>query len=198
LSELAEPDGIVDGPFGSNLKSAHYTDSGARVIRLQNIGDGIFIDSRAYISMEHYRLLARHAVRPGDLVGALLGEILPRVCEVPAGIGPAVVKADCPRIRLRAEVSQRYVMAALNAPHLRRRLSAEVRGIGRPRLNLGQLKGVVIPLPSLNEQRRISAEIDDSSRLIRGLDVLIQTTLARSVRLRQAVLDAAFSGRLAA
>ena len=29
-----------DGPFGSNLKTAHYASSSARVIRLQNIGDG--------------------------------------------------------------------------------------------------------------------------------------------------------------
>lgn len=33
---------IVDGPFGSNLKSEHYVDDGARVIRLQNIGYGDF------------------------------------------------------------------------------------------------------------------------------------------------------------
>jgi hypothetical protein len=38
------PNTITDGPFGSNLKTEHYTDSGPRVIRLQNIGRGIFID----------------------------------------------------------------------------------------------------------------------------------------------------------
>ena len=34
-----------DGPFGSNLKSSHYVDSGVRVIRLQNIGAGHFVDT---------------------------------------------------------------------------------------------------------------------------------------------------------
>ena len=33
-----------DGPFGSNLKSAHYVDDGVRVIRLQNIGVNEFVD----------------------------------------------------------------------------------------------------------------------------------------------------------
>jgi len=37
-----EPNSITDGPFGSKLKTEHYTDHGARVIRLQNIGDGDF------------------------------------------------------------------------------------------------------------------------------------------------------------
>jgi type I restriction enzyme, S subunit len=33
-----------DGPFGSNLKTSHYVDAGVRVVRLQNIGVGKFLD----------------------------------------------------------------------------------------------------------------------------------------------------------
>ena len=36
---------LSDGPFGSNLKSSHYSDSGVRVIRLGNIGVGEFLNS---------------------------------------------------------------------------------------------------------------------------------------------------------
>ena len=35
-----------DGPFGSGLKSSHYTDQGIRVVRLQNIGHAQFNNSR--------------------------------------------------------------------------------------------------------------------------------------------------------
>ena len=68
----AEPRAITDGPFGSNLKTAHYTDDGPRVIRLQNIGDGVFKPEDTHISQEHYELLERHAVRAGDLIVASL------------------------------------------------------------------------------------------------------------------------------
>jgi type I restriction enzyme S subunit len=45
---------FVDGPFGSKLKTEHYTSDGVRVIRLQNIGDGRFLDDdKAFISPEH-------------------------------------------------------------------------------------------------------------------------------------------------
>ncbi len=52
LADLAapEPNSITDGPFGSKLKTEHYTDAGPRVVRLQNIGDGVFCDERAHIS----------------------------------------------------------------------------------------------------------------------------------------------------
>lgn len=41
-----EPRSITDGPFGSNLKTEHYREQGVRVIRLQNIGDGIFLKAQ--------------------------------------------------------------------------------------------------------------------------------------------------------
>ena len=52
LDELkaAEPRAITDGPFGSNLARRHYTRFGAPVVRLQNIGDGHFIDQKPHIS----------------------------------------------------------------------------------------------------------------------------------------------------
>ena len=51
---------LSDGPFGSNLKSEHYSDSGVRVIRLGNIGIGEFIDKdKSFIQIEHYEKLKK-------------------------------------------------------------------------------------------------------------------------------------------
>jgi type I restriction enzyme S subunit len=58
-----EKGSITDGPFGSNLKTEHYTSSGPRVVRLQNIGDGVFVDESAHISESHYETLRKHEVR---------------------------------------------------------------------------------------------------------------------------------------
>src|SRR4051794_38028191 len=89
LVKLAESErnSITDGPFGSNLKTEHYTQVGPRVIRLQNIGDGVFRDEYAHISDEHYRTLEKYRVLGGDLVIAALGESLPRACVVPEWVG---------------------------------------------------------------------------------------------------------------
>src|SRR2546430_718344 len=78
-----EPRAITDGPFGSHLTSAHYTESGPRVVRLQNIGDGLFQDLPAHISDSHFQSLRAHEVLPGDLLVASLGETLPRACLAP-------------------------------------------------------------------------------------------------------------------
>ena len=107
---------ITDGPFGSNLKSAHYTTTGARVFRLQNIGDGVFRDERAYISLDHFNRLRAHEAREGDLLIASLGDDPPRACLIPHTDEPAIVKADCIRLRLSPRVNPRWVLHTLMSP----------------------------------------------------------------------------------
>lgn len=157
----AEPRAITDGPFGSNLKTAHYTDDGPRVIRLQNIGDGVFKPEDTHISQEHYELLERHAVRAGDLIVASLGEALPRACLVPDWVPSAIVKADCIRVRLHSGVSAAYVNYALQLPRLRQATAANIKGVGRPRLGMQRIKELSIPLAPRAEQDRIVAAIDE-------------------------------------
>lgn len=196
LNDLAssEPGAVTDGPFGSNLKTEHYTTAGPRVIRLQNIGHGDFLDERAHISLAHYRRLIKHAALPGDVVVALLGDALPRAAVVPDWLGPAVVKADCVRFRPHHLVSPSYLSWALNSPEVRTAARSLVSGVGRPRLNLSKLVSLPIALPPASEQGRIAAAIDEQfSRLDVGAWSLRQAQL-RSARLRSAVLATAFRG----
>ncbi|MGH3403576.1 MAG: restriction endonuclease subunit S [Streptosporangiaceae bacterium] len=196
LAESAEA--ITDGPFGSNLKSSHYTSCGPRVIRLQNVGDGEFIDVKAHVSDEHYQSLAKHSVKPGDLVCVLLGEVMPRAIIVPSDIGPAIVKADCPRIRVSPLVNRRYVWAALNAPGVRQEVSRRIHGVGRPRLTLKELREVAIPLPPRQEQDAIADVMDRQLEIIDRVGGEIDHWRYKIERLRVAILNAAFSGKLVA
>jgi type I restriction enzyme S subunit len=199
LDMLAESAGaITDGPFGSNLKTSHYTSFGPRVIRLQNVGDGEFIDIEAHISDTHYQSLIKHSVGPGDLVCVLLGEVLPRAVIIPSDIGPAIVKADCPRIRVSPLVNRRYVWAALNSPGVRQEVSRRIHGVGRPRLTLRELREVAIPLPPRQEQDAIVDTMDRQLEIIDQVSSEIDRWHYKVERLRTAILNFAFSGKLVA
>lgn len=191
------PYSLTDGPFGSNLKSAHYVPDGPRVIRLQNIGDGVFLDERAHISDSHFEDLKRHRVFAGDILIASLGTELPRACIVPPSLGPAIVKADCIRFANNAAICEaRFVMWALNAEPTRKRTEAAVHGVGRPRIGLTLLREVAIPLPPLHEQERVSSRIDalvSDGEAIRGA---CRQDTHRVERLRQSILRWAFEGKL--
>jgi type I restriction enzyme S subunit len=199
IEQLADEgrNSITDGPFGSKLKTEHYTELGPRVIRLQNIGDGEFRDEYAHISERHFQSLRKHEVFAGDLVIAGLGESLPRSCIVPDFVGPAIVKADCIRFKPHPKLAiNRYLNAALNSEVAKKSALLIVHGIGRPRMNQQEIKALPIPLPPLSEQRRITAEVERRLSVVAELEKTVTDNLARAGRLRQAILHRAFTGRL--
>lgn len=188
---------LCDGPFGSNLKTEHYTDHGPRVVRLQNIGDGVFHDEEAHISDSHFARLRKHEVLPGDLLVASLGTQLPRACLAPEWLGPAIVKADCLRFAVNPQLAEAlYVLHALNSAPTRKRLENLVHGVGRPRIGLGLFRTTTVPLPPRAEQARITAFVE---QLVSTSSVIQQNAALDSrlcARLRQAVLKWAFEGKL--
>jgi type I restriction enzyme S subunit len=192
-----EPNVLTDGPFGSNLKTSHYTPTGPRVIRLQNIGDGVFVDAYAHISQQHYESLEKHHIQAGDLVIAALGEKPPRACIIPPSVGPAIVKADCIRFKPEPQLAlPKFLNCMLNAEPTRARTASIVHGVGRPRLNLGEIRAIILPLPPLPEQHRIVAEVERRLSVIDELESTIDADLKRAERLRQSILKRAFAGKL--
>lgn len=188
---------ITDGPFGSNLKTAHYTDAGPRVIRLQNIGDGEFFDDKAHISGTHYEKLMKHAFETGDTVIAMMGEILPRACSIPNGVAPGIVKADCARVRVNAEVLEPNLLPYfLNSQPIRNETKSLVKGIGRPRINLSHIRSMAIPISSYQEQMQILAAIRLGQDSIDRQSDELSTALVSLNAQRKNILKDAFSGEL--
>ena len=145
-----------DGPFGSGLKSSHYTENGIRVVRLQNIGHGEFRDSdAAFISPQHYSSLGDHSVVPGDILVAGLGDEnhpAGRACVAPKGIVPAMVKADCFRFRSNnRRVDPQFVALQLTATAV---IASAVLSTGATRLrtNLQSTSARSIAIPTIPEQ----------------------------------------------
>lgn len=189
------PNSLTDGPFGSNLKTAHYREQGPRVVRLQNIGDGEFVDAEAHISEDHFQRLEKHAVFAGDIVISSLGEILPKACMIPDWLGRAIVKADCIRFAPDLNLARAdYLVHALNSEPIRKR--TRIHGMGRPRIGLTVLRGLPLPLPPISEQARISAEISRALSFAANAHDTIEHQLERIWRLRQAILKWAFKGKL--
>ena len=190
---------IADGPFGSSLTSAHYVDQGARVIRLGNIGTNEFKDRDAvFISKQYAEELEAHAVVAGDVVVAGLGDDkmpLGRAAVVP-DLGPAIVKADCYRLRPNDSVSPQYLAWVMSAPQTRAQIMLLARGATRARLNTKVAQQVEIPLPNRQAQAEIvatsAAEISKIDRLIAESERFIELSRER----RAALITAAVTGQI--
>ena len=175
-----------DGPFGSAIKSEHYAEEGARVIRLGNIGTGEWRDdSKAFLSLDYWRQLSSHHARAGELIMAGLGDVghpVGRACVVPDYIGQALVKADCYRMRLNPNLADaRFIAAFLSSRAGLGQTEALAEGSTRQRLTLSKAMSIRVPRISLTAQRsvadfldvetaRIDALIANKNKLIRLLE----------------------------
>ena len=157
---------LIDGPFGSNLKTEHYVNEPeVRVVRLQNIAESGYDDSDpAFISQSHANFLSRHKVVGGDVLIASLGdENHPpgRSCLYPNGLSPAVNKADCFRLRCDSKTAlNAFVSYALNTSYVRRETKRFTQGVTLVRINGGNMKKVRVKLPPVAEQNQVVKKLD--------------------------------------
>ncbi|MGH1561443.1 restriction endonuclease subunit S [Mumia sp. DW29H23] len=189
---------LTDGPFGSSLTASHYSDSGARVIRLGNIGEAQFKGAdEAFIPLAHFSELQRHSVDAGDLLIAGLGDQghpVGRACLAPAGLGPALVKADCFRARLdEGRLLHRFAAWALNSRYVSHQVLTLTRGSTRARINLDVAKAIEVPVPPLGEQRAIADYLDRETTRIDTLVEEQQHLIDLLRERRRAVVSAAFA-----
>lgn len=189
---------IVDGPFGSDLKASEYKDKGVPIARLQNIDRNRFIYKNIrFISHEKAQELGRHNFRAGDILITKLGYPLGKACIVPQSIKQGIIVADLVRVRLASgQINQNYLVYAINSPPLIRQFEKHTKGTTRPRVNLGMIRKLPIPVAPPTDQKLIVAEIEkEFSRLDEAVAALkrIQANLKRY---KASVLKAAVEGKL--
>ncbi len=198
LDTLIPKGGLFDGPFGSNLKTADYTDSGIRVIRLENIEHLDFVSEKeTYITEEKYQTLLRHTVGGGDIIfSSFISEEI-RACILPELSGNAIAKADCFCIRPdEKKVDKQFLLYSLVSFNSYHQLVLNIHGATRPRINTTQLKSLLIQLPSLPEQHEITRVIGALFAFADKIEARYKKAKAQIDKLPQSILAKAFRGEL--
>ncbi len=191
---------ITDGPFGSSLMSSDYSESGARVVRLGNIGRGHFRnDDTVFISMEYFQSLFRHRVRDGDLLIAGLGDVnnhVGRAC-VARQLGLAIVKADCYCASVNsARGSAEFLALYLSSPLGAKNVAIAARGTTRSRINLDIARAIEVPVMPLSAQSEIVSTAASIRRQGENHSRMLQLQIKLIGERRQALITAAVTGQL--
>lgn len=168
---------IAIGPFGSRMKADNYVPRGVPVIRGTNLTGGRgFEGDWVFVSDDFADGLENCIVRTGDLVFPHRGAI-GEVGIVPDGPEPrwmlstSLMKVSCDRSRFEP-LFYYYFFKCPQGRHelLKNASQVGTPGIARP---LTSLKECVVPLPPLDEQRRIAAvlgALDDKIELNRKMN----------------------------
>jgi type I restriction enzyme, S subunit len=159
LKDVAQEDGIVGGPFGSNLVGKDYTARGVPVIRGGNmLSDCTVGGDFVYVTEDKFRRdLARNTASAGDLVFTQRGS-LGQVARI-AESDPTVYVISQSQMRLtvdRGSADASYVLYACRLQSFHEQVHALAIRTGVPHLNLGLLKQLRIPWQPLPRQRAIA------------------------------------------
>ncbi|MFF5379434.1 restriction endonuclease subunit S [[Kitasatospora] papulosa] len=173
VNDLARGGLFIDGDW---VESKDQDPNGTvRLTQLADVGVGEFRDrSNRWMREDQAKRLGCTFLQPGDVLIARMPDPIGRACLVPENIGRAVTAVDVAILRpARDDLDPRYLMWAINSPHVHECIASLQSGTTRKRVSRKNLATVGIPVPSLTEQKRIVEVLEEHlSRLDAGVDYL--------------------------
>ncbi len=152
---------------GFAFKSQNYVDSGYRVIRISNVQKGRVIDEAPkYYPFDLMLSLGQYILKENDLLMSLTGNV-GRVGLLTKDLLPAALNQRVACLRLKDDsVLLKYLFYYLNSDRFEEEAIHSASGIAQKNMSTEWLKGVSLPVPSMEVQGDIVAELDVISHLI--------------------------------
>jgi type I restriction enzyme S subunit len=188
--------GIFTGPFGSLLHKHDYVEKGIPLVNPAHISAfGIEPDYRKTVSSETASRLANYIMRSGDIVIGRRGEMgrCALITDMEdgwlCGTGSFFIK---PSNRCDAA----YLVHLLRSEGCKQQLEKIAGGAVMPNLSNTDLSSFVVELPSIDEQKRIVAQIELAGQDVERLKTIYRQKLTALDDLKKSLLHQAFSGQL--
>lgn len=201
IDELKAPikGSLVAGPFGSNIGKRFFVENGVPVIRGNNLTKGHkhFIDSGfVFITEEKAKELKSCISIHNDLIFTAAGT-LGQIGIIPEKTNYKKYIISNKQIRLRVDesiVCPLYLFYWISTPTVQYLIKKENSGTSIPVLNLGVVKRLPVPIPTVDEQKEVII-------IIQACDAKI-AALEHEARLHdelfRAMLEELMTGRLRA
>jgi type I restriction enzyme, S subunit len=176
LTPQNKKNGIVDGPFGSNLKTIHYRKSGIPIITSGYVTNGYFLANEyLYVDIDKFKQEKRSAVKGGDIVMAKIGERCGACAILPKNHPEGILSGNALKITIdESKYLSSLVWQILYNNYVTGKLEILRTTGAQPALSMANLKKFPIPLPpTLAEQTAIATALSDADAWINSLEKLI-------------------------
>jgi type I restriction enzyme, S subunit len=169
---------------GFAFSSKEYVEQGIRIIRITNVQKGcIRDDNPKFIDQERKNEFDKYMLQEGDILMSLTGNV-GRVGVITDALLPAALNQRVGVIKVHSEeVIPDYLFRILNSEEFERNAIENSKGVAQLNLSSKWVEAYEIPLPPLEEQKRIAAILDAADALrakrresLAQLDTLLQST----------------------
>ena len=165
---------------GHAFKSGDFEASGIPLIRIGTANSGTFKTSDfVFLPQEYKSKYSKYLVRPKDLLITLTGTVgkgdYGNVCEATDGYESYLLNQRVAKININSrDLSKRYLYLFLATPEVKKNLTSLSRGVRQANIKNEDILNLEIPLPSLDEQKRIAAILDKANAIRRKRQQAIQ------------------------
>lgn len=184
---------ISDGPFGSNLKTEHYTtEREVRIIQLSNVGeDGWDNENVKYTTFTHAKEIQRCIVPYGSIV---IAKMMPagRAILCPNKEKMYILGSDCVRITPNSLLDSLFFIYFTKSSFYLNQIKENTQGSTRARTSVSKLKRIEIALPPKKEQISIAKILSDMDNEID----LLNTKLEKYRNLKTAMMQQLLTGKI--
>lgn len=193
LRDIVRPDKPIT--YGI-LKPGPEILAGIPYIRVADYpGDRLCVDGIRKTSFEIDEAYKRSRLEVGDLLLSIRGTV-GRLVTIPPELEGANITQDSARLSIQEVLSASYIKYSLHSELLQSRMQRAVKGVAVRGINIGDVRALQVPLPSIQEQEEISRQVESLLSLADQLEERL--TSARKIvnRLTSALLAKAFRGEL--
>lgn len=173
----SDSDSLLRGPFGSSLKKEHFISSGYKVYEQKNSIQNDFNLGHYYVNEKKFKELKRFELKSGDVIMTCAGTI-GRLAVAPENIERGIINSALLKIRLEKKIiNQQYFMYLMKSPLVQSSIQSEARGSAMNNLkSVKSLKAILLPIPPLNEQKRIIVKIEELFSTIEEVERILKIT----------------------
>lgn len=184
LDALRDPEAPI--VYGIVLPGPQVSD-GVPYVRQQDVvGGTVLSDALGRTTAAIARRHARSSLCPGDVLLCIIRNL--RVAIVPAGLHGANITQGMVRIRPGERVLGAYLAAYLESPYAQRWMRDRYIGLAMPRINVADARAILVPVPPLEEQRRIVERLGTLLRTASELEQRLRVSTERVGSTYQALL----------
>ena len=184
---------MVDGPFGSNLKTEHYTtERQVRIIQLSNIGEAGWNNANVkYTTFSHAAELQRCIVQPGSI---LIAKMMPagRAIICPDNEKSYILGSDVVKVVPNSSVDSRYLVYATKSRFYLDQIADDTQGSTRARTSVSKLRKTAILFPKKDEQIAIADILSEMDMEIAALEGKI----AKYRQIKQGMMQQLLTGKI--
>jgi len=181
---------FIRGPFGGSLKKDMFVKDGYAVYEQSHAIYQTFDSFRYYIAEDKFNELKRFSVHPNDLIMSCSGT-MGKFAIIPKESKRGVINQALLKLTAKKGLDIRFIKTTMELPSSQEKLlSQSAGGAIKNVVAVGQIKEIILYIPSIPEQQKITACLSSISDRITAETQKLDTLKAHKKGLMQQLFPA--------